>query len=111
MTEEYTKEHVCCPECGSSQLIETLIDCVGDKDLNKAECSCGWKGIVDDLIPDRMSAQRLREIHKNEVQADPSKPETWDSEMIADYFIWILGKKSTKEAESIMEMTIEKWRQ
>lgn len=111
MNDEYRKEHVCCPECGSTLLEVTCVGYLGEKDENRATCTCGWEGIVDDLIPDRMSAQRLRDIYKSEVKADPNKPETWDNEMVADYFIWMLGKKSTKDAESIIEMTIEKWKQ
>lgn len=113
MNDEYKKEHVCCPECGSTSLEQT---CGGfmnlqNKDENQVNCVCGWKGIVDDLIPDRMSAKRLRDIYKSEVKVDPNKPETWDNEMVADYFLWILNKRSQKDAEMIMETTIEKWRQ
>lgn len=103
MNDEYKKEHVCCPECGSVKNLEIEFDTIN--------CACGWKGIVDDLIPDRMSAKRLRDIYKSEVKADPNKPETWDNEMVADYFLWILNKRSQKDAEMIMETTIEKWKQ
>jgi hypothetical protein len=98
MTDDYVKEHICCPECGS--IIKEI--------NNEVSCSCGWKGISDDLIPDRMSAQRLRNIYKTDEKIDLNNPSSWDDEMIADYFIWIMKKKGSSHVEIIMNNLIER---
>ena len=51
----YYLTHSLCPNCGKDDVERT---CVGQwfrdsetfKDKNKAMCSCGWVGIVDDLV-------------------------------------------------------------
>lgn len=55
---EYNKSHKCCPKCGSSKVLVTFIGFIVNmakmndyKDRNSAECACGWKGIVDELVP------------------------------------------------------------
>lgn len=51
-----------CPNCGATEgiLQTTAMPLIlpGVKDNNKAACGCGWKGRVDDLVPDR--AWRMR---------------------------------------------------
>ena len=49
--EKYYKEHRYCPKCGSGSIGFTLASYWGKNiDKNKADCICGWHGIVDDLI-------------------------------------------------------------
>lgn len=99
MTDEYYKEHKCCPECGKIKFCSNETYVI---------CDCGWSGLVDDLIPDRMSAKRLRDIYKNDIKVDSNKPETWDVEMVADYIIWLFQKKSSTDVEKIMDIVLEK---
>jgi hypothetical protein len=54
----YDYKHSCCPSCGCNHTIQTLVAYV--LDLSKKEeyvdrngctcCSCGWTGIVHDLV-------------------------------------------------------------
>lgn len=46
---EYYKSHVACPVCGSVETGQTYLGFLRPPDLNKAWCSCGWEGVVDDL--------------------------------------------------------------
>lgn len=49
----YYQEHIACPICGSDSIETSLVGyySVPHKDKNTAKCLCGWKGIVDDLVP------------------------------------------------------------
>lgn len=57
---EYKKQHRVCPKCKSTHYWQTLSKWVCDlkhpenyKDRNRVRCcSCGWKGIIHDLIPE-----------------------------------------------------------
>ena len=46
---KYYEKHRYCPKCGSPFVEYTTAGWV-DIDRNKARCSCGWTGIVDDLL-------------------------------------------------------------
>jgi hypothetical protein len=48
----YYLKHKCCPKCGSTHLLTTLVGYIGD-DRNSAVCDCGWKGIVHDLVEEK----------------------------------------------------------
>ena len=55
---EYSSKHKCCPICSNLVTYQTYMAYVVDlsntdsyKDLNKAICSCGWSGVVNDLEP------------------------------------------------------------
>jgi hypothetical protein len=55
LMQKYRDAHQRCPECNGDQIEET---CMGTiqltedyVDSNYAYCGCGWKGIVDDLLP------------------------------------------------------------
>lgn len=55
-SDKYYGEHACCPECGRQDLSQTTVGYIafpGQQycDGNKAWCSCGWKGIVDQMVP------------------------------------------------------------
>lgn len=53
----YRKQHCRCPRCGRVDAFEQT--CVGyiannletARDENRADCRCGWSGIVHDLLP------------------------------------------------------------
>jgi peptide deformylase len=51
----YYKEHKACPQCGSTQYQTTLIAYISpvEKDENRVRCSCGWTGIMHDLVPEK----------------------------------------------------------
>lgn len=55
--DEWNKNHKRCPECGSAELGQTLlapIHIAGQgyvDNVNKATCSCGWFGMVNELVP------------------------------------------------------------
>lgn len=110
------KNHECCPMCGSKE-VETT--CAGYivKNENRAKCSCGWIGIVDDMVKEKslfdeiMARKEAKEKEKEvevRLNADPNKPSTWSEEMIADYFIWIMKKKGERFVEPIIEMLLDK---
>lgn len=46
----YYKKHVACPVCGGTEIRQTYVGYVVPPDKNSAICSCGWKGIVDELV-------------------------------------------------------------
>ena len=49
---QYYKDHKCCPLCSNEEIERTCMGfIIGDKDINRASCRCGWKGIVNDLVP------------------------------------------------------------
>ena len=52
----YYATHCRCPSCGGSSILTTCVgyafnDIETAKDDNRADCSCGWSGIVHDLGP------------------------------------------------------------
>lgn len=59
--DKYRRIHKYCPRCGSGSISRTVVDFPFDpnnktayKDRNRTTCdSCGWKGIVHDLVPGR----------------------------------------------------------
>lgn len=59
---KYRNEHRVCPVCYTSRYFRTLAgpfvilkDGIFEvKDINDATCQCGWKGVVDDLVPVRV---------------------------------------------------------
>ena len=55
MNKVYYLTHSLCPICGKDDVVQTCVgrwfrDSETFKDENKAMCSCGWVGIVDDLV-------------------------------------------------------------
>lgn len=51
---EYHVEHCCCPECGGTNICSTTMGMLfPNKDTNRANCECGWSGIVDDMVPEK----------------------------------------------------------
>lgn len=49
---EYRERHAVCPRCHGEDIEQTTLGFVlAVYDTNRASCSCGWKGIVDDLVP------------------------------------------------------------
>ena len=59
--EKYESDHALCPDCGNVDLCRTTMGMVllpgGSpyEDRNKAWCSCGWKGIVDQMVPNAVT--------------------------------------------------------
>ena len=55
MFRKYNENHRRCPDCSGLELETTLMGCIqmtdDHVDSNYAYCSCGWKGIVHDLLP------------------------------------------------------------
>ncbi len=57
--DEYYRRHCCCPQCGHGQVTRTCMSpnlrTLQSQDRNRAICnhSCGWEGIVDDLVPEK----------------------------------------------------------
>ena len=55
--QEWEFAHVACPNCGNTNLRQTLIGIAEVDDnyedcVNSADCSeCGWSGMVKDLVP------------------------------------------------------------
>lgn len=56
----YYANHKYCPNCNLSDLTQTCAGMIPDpnnlknySDTNSCTCSCGWRGIVDDLIEER----------------------------------------------------------
>jgi hypothetical protein len=48
---EYYENHKVCPKCKCKDYEKTLVAyIVLGKDLNRVHCSCGFIGIVDDLV-------------------------------------------------------------
>lgn len=47
----YYRDHCCCPKCWAKDSCETTtVGYLGSRDLNRAACGCGWRGVVDDMI-------------------------------------------------------------
>jgi hypothetical protein len=46
----YDDAHRCCPRCNNSNLLTTTMGVLGAHYMNRADCDCGWKGYVDDLV-------------------------------------------------------------
>lgn len=70
MTKEYDNNHKACPKCGNTELMNTYVDYISGKDLNKAECSCGWRGIIDECVPVK---ERKMEPLKIKWEISPSR--------------------------------------
>lgn len=55
ITSKYYKTHVCCPSCNNQKFSQTYIWYPiwneTSMDENECKCSCGWIGIVHDLVP------------------------------------------------------------
>jgi hypothetical protein len=49
---EYYAQHKACPKCGNTKTGQTYVGFLQHPYTNKAWCSCGWSGIVDDLKPE-----------------------------------------------------------
>ena len=54
--EEYDKDHEVCPKCYMKDMFVTCICFIFIKNKvykneNECNCRCGWRGIVDDMIP------------------------------------------------------------
>ena len=52
---KYYEKHACCPVCGSGSIETTCIgyvshDLFHHEDSNDANCRCGWRGVVNDLV-------------------------------------------------------------
>lgn len=69
--EEYYLQHTNCPNCidGDYSTTDMLVKFTGDDDFidnNRVTCTCGWKGLVHDLIPDKKTIEDgLSKPHKN----------------------------------------------
>lgn len=51
----YNRNHCCCPRCGYNEIESTCVGYIAVdwdtyQDGNRANCRCGWRGIVHDLI-------------------------------------------------------------
>ena len=60
---EYNLLHRHCPECGSGEITSTcigfmFIDLETAYDSNKADCVCGWEGIVHNLV----SSEKIKAV-------------------------------------------------
>lgn len=50
--------HAACPMCGNTSIMQTLAGSIWHAgkpyrdDINRAECGCGWLGMVNQLVPD-----------------------------------------------------------
>ncbi len=58
LTYNYYKAHVVCPNCGNKKMSQTYIwypiwD-LNSRDENECKCSCGWTGIVHDLVSENV---------------------------------------------------------
>mgnify|MGYP003562727810 CR=1 FL=1 len=64
----YYKDHAICPECKTANYKTTLVAYISPvkKDSNKVECSCGWKGKVDDLVPDLTPDEKVARNHQKQ---------------------------------------------
>jgi hypothetical protein len=54
--EQYDKLHAVCPVCKSASIEVSCVGCLMDnletaRDANRAQCECGWRGIVHDMVP------------------------------------------------------------
>lgn len=56
--DDWAKAHKCCPQCGSSAIVQTLLGVMFRPGLpyedneNEGRCGpCGWKGPVKELVP------------------------------------------------------------
>jgi hypothetical protein len=53
----WNKLHEACPDCNNTQLMVTMVGVLEDENrdfednFNTAECKCGWRGPVRDLLP------------------------------------------------------------
>jgi len=63
--------------------------------------------LFDEIMAKKEKEEKIKE-EQQRVDADPNDPSTWTSEMIADYFIWIMKKKGQSFVESTMDAIIEK---
>jgi hypothetical protein len=52
MDKNYREAHKVCPNCGSKYYSSTYAAYIDPPDMNEVKCSCGWSGIVDDLVAD-----------------------------------------------------------
>jgi hypothetical protein len=54
---EFYANHCACPDCDNIVLMYTMINVLQyegvdfDDRFNRAECKCGWRGPVRDLLP------------------------------------------------------------
>lgn len=59
---DYCNQHICCPSCGSTRILRTLASYAFDRaapdaymDKNRANCECGWTGVVHDMVPPKLN--------------------------------------------------------
>jgi len=55
--DDYYREHEVCPTCKTREFRQTLLSFIfhefeSYEDSNEVTCECGFRGVVDDLIPD-----------------------------------------------------------
>ena len=124
MNDEYKKEHVCCPECGSKS-VETTCGGYMNKDENEANCGCGWKGTVGDMISNKkygddsadsiLARREARQKDKEEKDKlkvleqthDETDCRFWSVDTTVQYFMWVLQKKTPDEIEEIVSKLID----
>ncbi len=58
--ERYRSLHCACPVCGSGDYFTTTMGCGVDidgniVDRNRVECECGWRGIGDQLVANKLT--------------------------------------------------------
>lgn len=58
----YYSDRVACPACDSTEIESTCLGYlpvpgVRFRDENRASCGCGWKGQVDDLVPEGLELE------------------------------------------------------
>lgn len=64
---------------------------------------------MSDLFDEIMQKKEEKESsQQKEIKIDPNNPSTWDNEMIADYFLWMMNKKGKNNVEDIMNIVMDK---